>query len=240
VTPNRYRYNDGMPHQPQDRSATPDAATSRSASPAKTKKSKRRREEILQRAAELFDRQGYANTSLDDVARAVGIKREALYYYYRNRSEILLAIIGPQSVALIDGLKRIMATAATPQEKLHGAIRNHLQRFDRYCLEMTVSLRDGLLEATRDVRSEMTRIWKDYERMWTALIAEGQASGAFARSGDAKMIAFGILGMCNWLARWYNPRKPIGIDELIRTYFDLIGSGLIVPERRARATKRRP
>ena len=41
----------------------------------------------------------------------------------------------------------------------------------------------------------MTRIWKDYERMWTALIAEGQASGDFARGGDAKMIAFGILAL---------------------------------------------
>ena len=235
-----------MPSEPQNRSAPPltsaDDARARGAAPAKTKKSARRREEILQRAAKLFDRQGYANTSLDDVARAVGIKREALYYYYRNRSEILLAIIGPQSVALIEGLRAVMRTAATPQEKLHGAIRNHLQRFDRYCLEMTVSLRDGLLEATREVRTEMTRIWKDYERMWTALIAEGQASGDFARGGDAKMIAFGILGMCNWLARWYNPRKQVSIDELIRTYFDLIGAGLIAPARRARdgSKKRRP
>ena len=69
--------------------------------PAKTEKSARRRQTILQRAAELFDRKGYVNTSLDDIARAVGIKREALYYYYRNRSEILLAIIRPQSAALI-------------------------------------------------------------------------------------------------------------------------------------------
>src|SRR5882724_13157053 len=130
-----------MPSEPQNRSVGASADDrARGTAPAKTKKSARRREEILQRAAELFDRQGYANTSLDDVARAVGIKREALYYYYRNRSEILLAIIGPQSVALIEGLRAIMRTAATPPEKLHGAIRNHLQRFDRYCLEMTVSL----------------------------------------------------------------------------------------------------
>jgi AcrR family transcriptional regulator len=223
-----------MAHAPHDRLDKAPAAP-RAAAPAKTKKSARRREEILQRAAELFDRQGYANTSLDDVARAIGIKREALYYYYRNRAEILLAIIGPQSVALIEGLRAIMATPATPVEKLHGAMRNHLERFDRYCLEMTVSLRDGLLEATPEVRREMTRIWKDYERMWTALIAAGQASGAFTRGGDAKMIAFGILGMCNWLARWYDPRKQVSIDVLIRTYFDLIASGLVAPERRERA-----
>ena len=80
---------------------------------------------------------------------------------------------------------------------------------------MTVSLRDGLLEANGEVRSEMRNIWKKYERMWIELVSRGQASGEFVRSGDPKMIAFGILGMCNWLARWYNPRKPVTVEELI-------------------------
>ena len=197
------------------------------APPARTRKSAERRQAILQRAAELFDRKGYANTSLDDVAKAVGIKREAVYYYYKNRAEILLAIIGPQSLALIEGLREIAARDAAPQEKLRLAIRNHLHRFDRHCLEMTVSLRDGLFEASHDVRSEMQRIWKEYEQLWIALILEGQDSGAFEKLGDPKMIAFAVLGMCNWLARWYNPRKSASIDEIIETYTRLVTVGLV-------------
>ena len=207
--------------------------------PAKTEKSARRRQTILQRAAELFDRKGYVNTSLDDIARAVGIKREALYYYYRNRSEILLAIIRPQSAALIEGLEQIMAMHVPAADKLNLAIRNHLYRFDRYCLEMTVSLRDGLLEANGEVRSEMKNIWKKYERMWIELVSQGQASREFVRSGDPKMIAFGILGMCNWLARWYNPRKPVTVEELIGTYFDLLSFGMVAPTRRPAARRTR-
>jgi AcrR family transcriptional regulator len=197
------------------------------APPARTRKSAERRQAILQRAAELFDRKGYANTSLDDVAKAVGIKREAVYYYYKNRAEILLAIIGPQSVALIEGLREIAARDVAAPEKLKLAIRNHLQRFDRYCLEMTVSLRDGLFEVSHDVRSEMQRIWKQYEQLWIDLILEGQESGAFEKLGDPKMIAFAVLGMCNWLARWYNPRKSASIDEIIETYTRLVTAGLV-------------
>src|SRR5512139_3351992 len=66
---------------------------------AGTTKSQRRREDILRKATELFDRQGYANTSLDDIARAVGIAREGIYYYFKNRAEILLHIIEPRSLA---------------------------------------------------------------------------------------------------------------------------------------------
>ena len=210
------------------------------AAPTKTGKSARRREAILRRAAELFDRKGYANTSLGDIARAVGTKREALYYYFRNRSEILLAIIRPQSAALIAGLEQVVAMDAPAAHKLDLAIRNHLQRFDRYCLEMTVSLRDGLMEPADEALAESRTIWKKYERMWIALVSQGQASGDFVRSGDPKMIAFGILGMCNWLARWYNPRKAVTVDDLIGTYFDLLSFGIVAPARRSAARRTRP
>jgi AcrR family transcriptional regulator len=202
--------------------ATPRAAE------AGTTKSQRRREEILKKALELFDRQGYANTSLDDIARAVGIAREGIYYYFKNRAEILLHIIEPRSLALIAGLRAIMeAPGRRYAEKLHDAVRNHLEQFDLHCLEMTVSLRDGHLEDARAVRAVMARIWKDYEALWTRLVAEGQRAGEFRAMGDPKMLAFGILGMCNWLARWYDPKKGVPISELVESYTGLVGRGLL-------------
>lgn len=193
-----------------------------------TSKSTRRRDEILHCAIKLFDTQGYANTSLDDIARAVGIAREGIYYYFKNRAEILLSIIQPRSEVLIDGLQRIVADESlSPPQKLHEAVRNHLEQFDKYCLEMTVSLRDGHMEDAPDVSAAMRRIWKDYEHLWTALIESGQRAGAFRLIGDAKMLAFGILGMCNWLARWYDPKKEAPIAELVEAYVGLIAGGLV-------------
>lgn len=200
----------------------------RAAGERATAKSQRRREDILRHATELFDRQGYANTSLDDIARAVGIAREGIYYYFRNRAEILLTIIEPRSIALIEGLKRILAAPGLDHaDRLHEAVRNHLEQFDLHCLEMTVSLRDGHLEDARAVGTTMARIWKEYEALWTRLIGDGQKAGAFRKSGDPKMLAFGILGMCNWLARWYDPKKGTPIADLVEAYCDMVGRGLV-------------
>jgi AcrR family transcriptional regulator len=197
------------------------------ARPQKPKKSELRRQAILQHALALFDRQGFANTSLDDIARETGVKREAIYYYFKNRSEILLNLIRPQSEALVSGLKDIIDSDDEAATKLYLAIRNHLQRFDRHCLEMTISLRDIYLEDAKEVRREMDQTWHSYEAMWTRIVADGQASGEFAASGDPKMVAFAILGMCNWLARWYDPRRSVSVDELIETYFDMLANGLV-------------
>jgi AcrR family transcriptional regulator len=190
-------------------------------------KSEIRRQEILQRATECFDRKGYSNTSLDDIAKAVGIKREGIYYYFKNRAQILLEIIEPQSVALIDGIAAILDDAEmTPKAKFLAAIRNHLERFDLYCLEMTVSTRDGRFDGEPEVRDVMVRIWKTYEAHWAKLILDGQSRGEFRTVGDPKMIAFGVLGMCNWLARWYDPRKSVTIENLIESYSELLSGGL--------------
>ncbi|MEJ2120218.1 MAG: TetR/AcrR family transcriptional regulator [Alphaproteobacteria bacterium] len=196
---------------------------------ARTKKSIQRRDAILARATELFDRKGFANTSLDDIARAVGITREGIYYYFKNRSEILLSIIQPQSQGLVDGLRAVLDDETLDHgERLEAAIRNHLVRFDRYCLEMTVSLRDGYFDdSDAGVLTVMNRFWKDYEQMWTELVQEGQEAGAFRAAGDPKMIAFAILGMCNWLARWYDPKGSTSIDDLIGDYCDMIANGLV-------------
>ena len=206
------------------------AAAGQSATPKAARRATKygaRRAEILQRATECFDRLGYANTTLDDIARAVGIKREGIYYYFRNRSQILLEIIEPQSLELVEGIAAIVNdTAPGPRDKFRAAIRNHLVRFDRYCLEMTVSLRDGRFDGEPEVRDTMVRIWKEYEAHWARLIAEGQDKGEFRHIGDPKMLAFAVLGACNWLARWYDPRKPVTIDELIDSYTELLSSGL--------------
>ncbi len=210
------------------RAAKPRAARAARTGESGTSKSQRRREDILKKATELFDRQGYANTSLDDIARAVGIAREGIYYYFKNRAEILLHIIEPRSLALIEGLRAIMdAPGKSHAEKLHDAVRNHLEQFDLHCLEMTVSLRDGHLEDARSVRAVMARIWKEYEALWTRLVSEGQRAGEFRAMGDPKMLAFGILGMCNWLARWYDPKKGVPISDLVEAYSGMVGGGLI-------------
>ena len=89
-----------------------------------------RREEILQAAQDLFLRKGYSNTSLDDIARAVGIKREGLYYYFPNRPQILIEIIKPLGLQLRDRVREIRESDVAPDEKMRQTVENHLMRFE--------------------------------------------------------------------------------------------------------------
>jgi len=185
-----------------------------------------RRTQILRRAAELFQHQGVSGTSLEDIANAVGIKREGIYHYFKGRIDILLEVILPESRALAQSLKRILATNLNGEEKLHAAIENHLERFNPSYLEMSVALREDHFARNEDRLKELRGVWSDYESMWTELVEAGQKDGSYDPSLSPKAVVYGILGMCNWLSRWYDPAGPLTIDDIINTYFAMIFHGL--------------
>ncbi|MCP4184152.1 MAG: TetR/AcrR family transcriptional regulator [Hyphomicrobiales bacterium] len=186
-----------------------------------------RRSEILRRATEVFERQGVRQTSIEDIARAVGIKREAIYYYFKGRREILVEIILPQSHMLLLNLRNIVHSNRLFTDKLHDAIQSHLQSFNPSYLEMTVALREDHFFGNDNKFKELRHVWNDYSNIWTQLIEEGQDNGEFRSEPDPKLIAFAILGMCNWLSRWFDPSKKISIEEIIETYFSFALEGLV-------------
>jgi len=187
-----------------------------------------RRTEILRRAAELFAEQGVANTSMERIATAVGVKREAIYYYFKSRHDILLEVLLPSSKSLLSGMRNIRRTDMNSIEKLRSAIENHLASFDPTYLEMSIALREHHFFADTSKLSLLQDTWNEYSDHWTEIVREGQERGEFRDGLDPKMVAYGILGMCNWLSRWFDPSKGTSIDEIIETYFTLASNGLSV------------
>ncbi len=189
-----------------------------------------RRREILRRAAEIFERKGVADTSMEDIAKAAGIKREGVYDYFKSRGDILLEVILPQSTSLHRNLARICDSRLVSSDKLQAAIQNHLDAFNPAYLEMSVALRESHFTTNDSKLSEIRQIWDSYSALWTRLVAEGQKDGQFRADLDPKMVAFGLLGMCNWVSRWYDPDKSVSISEIVETYFSLATNGLKNPE----------
>lgn len=194
----------------------------RKSNPAKSaaveERRENRRDEILRAAQDLFHRQGYANTSLDDIARAVGIKREGLYYYFPNRTQILITIIKPLGLQLRDRVREILESDASPEDKIRQTVENHLMRFENRFAESKITLRDDYFTENEAVLAEMGPIWDDYEALWIAIIEEGQNKGVFDGALDPRLAHLGILGLCNWVARWYKPGKSLPVPDLIDMY----------------------
>ncbi|MFJ8748831.1 TetR/AcrR family transcriptional regulator [Streptomyces sp. NPDC102441] len=193
-----------------------------------TKQHNRRRlmsNELLEHSARLFAEQGFANTSFQDIADAMGISRPALYHYVSNKEELLAELVR-------DVLQRVV-------EILEGACaRSDLAEAER----LELALREIVLHNTRNTtrfrlldRSEpnLPADIADMHRqarhrvleLLTGLISDAQAAGAL-RPLPARTVALSMLGMTNWVAWWYRPGAEGGAEDVARVLVDVVMNGV--------------
>jgi AcrR family transcriptional regulator len=168
--------------------------------------------EILEEAARLFAARGFAATTMQDIASALGTSRPALYHYFAGKDEILKRLVE----GLADGTRRAVAEAAVgggdAEAKLDRLVRALIAPIaaapSRFRLILTSDLADQF-----DVDGDLSAMRRDVVHAVAAVIGEGSDSGVFRRC-DKNVATFAILGMINWVAWWYQPSRGPEMDEV--------------------------
>ncbi len=200
--------------------------------------SKKREREILDAAAEIFHRQGYAETSVQDVADAVGILKGSLYYYIDSKEDLLYGVLSEVHEDARGIVEEVLEMDAPPLERLHAYIQRHVAYNTHNLTKIAVFYHDfNLLTDTR--RKEIVQHRKLYEDLVAGLIKDAQELGDVEAGIDPKVSANFILGGVNWIYTWYKPRGPMAPEDLGELYADLAISGL-VGERAAAPRRKRP
>ena len=171
-----------------------------------------RRQQLLRASARLFREKGYDGTSVRDIAQATGMQSGSWVYHFATKQDILEAVM---EEGLVDALARIEAIAALdlpPRRRFEHLVRTHLdtilgpgQDFIPVVLYEWRSL-----EAA--ARRRVTVPLKRYEAIWQAAITGLQQSGEWP--GRTRIDALLLFGALNWIARWYQPAGPLGVDAL--------------------------
>lgn len=190
----------------------------------------KRRKEISEAAIRVFNRRGFADTTISAVAQELSIDRASLYYYISSKEELFDELIREVSEENLATAKRIQASDATPEEKIRQLIVQLMESYSGNYPLLYIFIRENLNQVP-DKRARwakyMKGITRDYDSMVVAMIEEGYADGSFCNIGPAKIVAYGIIGMLAWTNRWFVPdsNKVSGTD-VGRIYADLVTSGL--------------
>ena len=67
---------------------------------------------------------------------------------------------------------------------------------------------------------------KHYQRLWAALLQQGIDAGELRNDLDVKVTVYAILGMCNWVYRWYNPAGKLSAEAIAAIFTTLVLDGL--------------
>ena len=179
------------------------------------------RRTILDRAASLFVERGYDGISMREVADACGLSKAGIYYHYRDKEDLFLAVLD----AHLDELAGLVAAAQAQP----GGVRRQAEYFAR---EVFAALPAGRRALIRLAGQEMKKLSPDRREAFAGryharfsgalanMLAGGIARGEM-RSMDAETAAWAFMGL---LYPFLNADPPPGTpDLLVAIFFDGVG-----------------
>jgi len=179
--------------------------------------------DILKAAAKAFRKLGYHGATVEEIATALHMKKGNLYYYFRNKEEILFACHQYSLDRLMQLLDDVEQSGVKPDQKLRRLVVAFVHTIlDE--LHGTALLLD--LEALTPSHLKAVIARRDrFERGVRQVLEDGIAEGHFG-AGDPKLLAFAVFGAVNWIPRWFNPDGPATSQQIADLFADFFIRGL--------------
>ena len=189
------------------------------------------RDELLQAAIELFAANGYAGTSIRDIAQLTGRSVSNIYHYFKDKEALWLAILEYSVNDLPDRLRAAIGDGAGSLERFRSLVRTHLQECARHRREAKIFFIDEerLSPAGKRINK---RIQKEIYDIYLGELQVMKSDGLIA-TDNLRALAFNVLGVINWHLRWLDRVSSVSLAETQEEILEFLLHGLVgSPERR--------
>jgi AcrR family transcriptional regulator len=183
-----------------------------------------KRDAVLRMAAQSFNEKGFHATSLDDVAARLNVTKPTLYYYFKNKEEILFECVRIGLQMIDEAAENVARRGGTGVEQLFAVMR-------KYAEIVTMDFGMCLIRVGEDplqpaARRKLRQLKARIDRRFRSLIEQGIAEGDLAPC-DAKIAAFTVAGALSWIARWYRPDGPLSPNDIAEQCISILVDGLV-------------
>ena len=187
---------------------------------------KSKRDAIVAAAAKVFREKGYYQSTTQDIAAEVGMLKGSLYYYISKKEDLLHAVVEKPVQEMVNNLREIARSPAPTPDKIRRLIADHLRTFDEHYPHIFVYLQEISHTTGADQNRPFSHIGVEYRRLIEQIICEGVARGELRADLDPTVTSLAIVGMCNWMHRWYRPSGKQTASAIAETFASIILDGL--------------
>lgn len=180
-----------------------------------------RRRAIDDVASELFHANGYAATSVRDIAKALDIQAASMYSHVASKEDVLWSIVDRAATAFEDAADLALADAAAadPVDRLAALVEAHVEVVTADPQRSSVFVTEWR-HLSPDRRARIAARRDAYEARFRETIADGIATGAFVQTDPAIAATF-LLTALNGVASWYRPHGRLSPDRIADHFVDL-------------------
>ncbi|MGO3021709.1 MAG: TetR/AcrR family transcriptional regulator [Brevibacterium sp.] len=208
-------------------SSTASASTPAEASAAKRSRRGRPgydRETLINKATEVFVSRGYDGTSMDTVARELGITKSAIYHHVKSKEELLHLAISRGIRALDSAVEtESLRENVTALERLQLAVRASVVILIEYHHSVTLLLR---VRGNSPLEREALEARRNIDSKVRALVEAAIAEGGLRSDFTPGLITRLLFGMVNSITEWYRPSYPVDPDTIAEAVTTMAFQGL--------------
>ena len=170
-----------------------------------------KRERIVAAAVELFYSQGYARTTLEQVADAIQMTKPFIYQYFKSKNELLAEICGHAIKVAHEALNRALVQQGTPTARLEAISRDFMLTVLTHQANAVIYSREEKELEPKD-RDGINALRRAFDHRLVALLKEGVAAGEF-QVDDVHLTALAVGGIVGWSQVWFRPAGRLTREE---------------------------
>jgi len=178
------------------------------------------RAQILDAAAVVFQAQGFERTTIDDIAERIGATKGRIYYYFRSKFDIYLAVYEAGMSGAFLTVEPLSQEPGTGRERLTAMAVRHLVNLmtdpgyhDVISQGVVAGRSTALKEHQRQALIGLNEIRTRYEDLFRGVVTDGMADGSL-RDGDARLTTRFLLSSLNSTAMWFRVRENQDAAEI--------------------------
>ncbi|WGY00359.1 TetR/AcrR family transcriptional regulator [Nocardioides sp. QY071] len=186
-------------------------------------------EQLIQAAEKVFLEKGYAAARIEDIGNELGVLQGSLYYHVGSKAGLLRLVLRHRFLQMAERIDEISAGPGTARERMLAAATEQLKYHSPQLpdLPQWFNSARGPKATAKEIKADEKMV----QRFRTALediFRDGIAKGEVRPDVEPETATLAVLGMCNFVARWYGDAHHLSAEEIAADQVSLLWAGVAV------------
>jgi TetR/AcrR family transcriptional regulator, cholesterol catabolism regulator len=181
---------------------------------------------IVQAAAGLFRKRGFARVSMREIADAVRLSKAGLYHHCPSKEGLLAEMMRLAGELLLEQLESTRNAPASPLDRIHAFLVSRLQLVAEYRDLFAIIFQERPLLSGASF-ADVSKSAGKYRSGVRQLLREAQKAGEVRGDVDIHLLMLAIDGMTGWACLWYRPDGKHRSETIGEAFWMYLARGVI-------------
>lgn len=183
------------------------------------------KDKLTEHSIQLFEKQGFKETSIQDIVDSIGVTKGTFYYYFSSKEELLMDIHLGYINYLLEQQSKILENNNSCKEKLFEIVYMQIKNIKKQGSAANIFFRE--MKNLNEERLALIVPKRDEFRLnIEKLLNDGIEKGEFKANLNVHIITFAILGATNWSYQWFKPNGTSTNLEVAKIFVEMILEGI--------------